>query len=152
MCPSHSSQLAISAYLSNFDWWAQIQSFQKMYQARRDATLGALAEFLPDTTWTVPDGGFYTWVKLPEGLNAHSMLPRAVTARVAYVSGTAFYANGEGSQFMRLSYCYPEPDRIREGVRRLGTVVAAERDLVNLFGTAGAKTPGHVHNPGPNLA
>lgn len=152
LCPSHSSQLAISAYLTNFDWWAQIQSFQKMYQARRDATLGALAEFLPDTTWTVPDGGFYTWVKLPDGLNAHSMLPRAVTARVAYVSGTAFYANGEGSQFMRLSYCYPEPERIREGVRRLGGVVAAERDLVNLFGTSGAKTPGHVHNPGPNLA
>ena len=52
------------------------------------------------------------------------MLPRAVTARVAYVPGTAFYADGAGADHMRLSYCFPTPERIREGVRRLAGVVA----------------------------
>jgi hypothetical protein len=64
------------------------------------------------------------WVKLPEGLDAASMLPRAVTARVAYVAGTAFYVDGQGRDHMRLSYCYPTPERIREGVRRLAGVVS----------------------------
>ena len=52
------------------------------------------------------------------------MLPRAVTARVAYVPGTAFYADGFGSRHMRLSYCFPTPERIIEGTRRLGEVLA----------------------------
>ena len=91
LCPSNASQLAISTYLSTCDWHGQIKSFREMYRERRDAMLGALAEHMPDCSWTVPDGGFYTWVRLPEGLDAKEMLPRAVTARVAYVPGTAFY-------------------------------------------------------------
>ena len=57
------------------------------------------------------------------------MLPRAVTARVAYVPGTAFFADGFGSGAMRLSFCYPTPERIREGVRRLAGVIEAEMEL-----------------------
>ena len=57
------------------------------------------------------------------------MLPRAVTARVAYVPGTAFFADGYGGRGMRLSYCYPTPERIREGVRRLAGVIEQELEL-----------------------
>jgi DNA-binding transcriptional MocR family regulator len=87
----------------------------------------------------VPGGGFYSWVTLPATLDATAMLPRAVTARVAYVPGTAFYAGAaraEGRRSLRLSYCYPEPDRIREGVRRLAAVIEAELDLLSTFGPA----------------
>ncbi|MNW60759.1 hypothetical protein D3C74_387720 [compost metagenome] len=82
------------------------------------------------------------------------MLPRAVTARVAYVPGTAFYADGSGADHVRLSYCFPTPERIREGVRRFAGVVSAERDLVEIFGTSGAPDSDltDVENPGPNLA
>jgi 2-aminoadipate transaminase len=62
------------------------------------------------------------------------MLPRAVTARVAYASGTGFYADGLGSRQLRLSYCYPTPERITEGVRRLAGVLAAELDVIRTFG------------------
>lgn len=90
---------------------------------------------MPDgTTWTIPEGGFYSWVTLPEGLDANTMLPRALTELVAYVPGSGFYADGQGAHNLRLSYCYPDPDRIREGVRRLSTVIEAEIELVNTFG------------------
>ncbi|MEV7974152.1 PLP-dependent aminotransferase family protein [Cellulomonas sp. NPDC089187] len=152
LCPSNASQLAISAYLSTCDWRGQIKQFRELYRERRDAMIGALAEHLPDASWTVPDGGFYTWVKLPDGLDAKAMLPRAVTARVAYVPGTAFYFDGQGTDHVRLSFCYPTPERIREGVRRLAGVVQGETELVSLFGT-GASAPGDsVQSPGPNLA
>jgi 2-aminoadipate transaminase len=88
------------------------------------------------TTWTVPKGGFYVWLTLPPGLDAKAMLPRAVTERVAFVPGTAFYADGFGSSSMRLSYCYPTPERIREGVRRLAGVIEQELDLREVFGAS----------------
>jgi hypothetical protein len=69
-------------------------------------------------------------------VDTKSMLPRAVTARVAYASGTGFYADGLGSRQLRLSYCYPTPERITEGVRRLAGVLAAEMDVLNTFGVA----------------
>jgi DNA-binding transcriptional MocR family regulator len=90
--------------------------------------------------WNVPDGGFYVWLTLPPGIDAKAMLPRAVTARVAYVPGTAFFADGFGSSSMRLSFCYPTPERIREGVRRLAGVLEAEMELRQTFG-ASASAP-----------
>lgn len=137
LCPPIFSQMAVSAYLSTHDWQGQVKQFREMYRERRDALLDALADQMPaGTTWTRPDGGFYVWLTLPEGLDSKAMLPRAVTDRVAYVPGTAFYADGYGSRCLRLSYCYPSPERIREGVRRLASVIAAELDLRHTFGAA----------------
>lgn len=138
LCPPQFSQMAISAYLSVHDWQGQIKQFREMYRERRDAMVGALSDLMPAAChWNVPDGGFYVWMTLPPGVNAKAMLPRAVTARVAYVPGTAFFADGFGSSSMRLSYCYPTPERIREGVRRLAGVVEAEMELRQTFGATG---------------
>ena len=87
LCPSNASQIAISTYLATCDWRGQIKSYREQYRERRDAMISALTEHLPEASWNVPDGGFYTWVRLPDGLDAKDMLPRAVTARVAYVPG-----------------------------------------------------------------
>jgi DNA-binding transcriptional MocR family regulator len=149
LCPSNASQLAVSTYLTNHDWRGQIKAYREMYRERRDAMIAALAEHLPEASWTVPHGGFYTWVKLPYGIDARAMLPRAVTALVAYVSGTAFYADGQGADRMRLSFCYPTPERIREGVRRLAGVVEAEAELVRIFGTDAHPDTGPVQTGGP---
>ena len=151
LSPSNASQLAIRSYLDHHDWQGQIKSFREQYRERRDATISALQEHIPEATWNVPDGGFYVWVKLPEGLDAKSMLPRAITARVAYVAGSAFFFDGSGTDHMRLSYCYPTPERIREGIRRLATVVDAEMETVEIFGTSGGPTGETVDFPAPDL-
>lgn len=152
LCPSNASQLAISTYLEHADWQGQIKKFQVQYRERRDAMIEALEEHIPQATWNVPGGGFYVWVSLPEGLDSKSMLPRAVTARVAYVPGTAFYYDGQGQSHLRLSYCYPTPERIREGVRRLATVIDAELDTIGIFGTTARDSGGAVDFPSPDLA
>jgi DNA-binding transcriptional MocR family regulator len=89
---------------------------------------------------------------VPEGVDTKAMLPRAVTARVAYVSGTGFYADGFGSRQMRLSFCYPTPERIQEGVRRLAAVLAAELDLANTFGPINQRIGSGPQVPGPDIA
>ncbi|MDN4473873.1 PLP-dependent aminotransferase family protein [Demequina zhanjiangensis] len=151
LSPSNASQLAIRSYLDHHDWQGQIKGFREQYRERRDATISALQEHIPEATWNVPDGGFYVWVKLPEGLDAKSMLPRAITARVAYVAGSAFYIDGSGTDHLRLSFCYPTPDRIREGIRRLASVVDAELETVRIFGTAGSGSAETVEFPSPDL-
>ena len=142
LCPSNYAQLTVSEYLATQPWREQIKTFREVYRERRDALLDSLSMLMPEgTTWTVPAGGFYSWLTLPHGLDATAMLPRAVANLVAYVPGTGFYVDGQGRQNLRLSYCYPEPDRIREGVRRLSQVIEAELELANTFGTSHALAP-----------
>ena len=153
LCPSNYAQLTVSEYLATQPWREQVKVFREVYRERRDALLDSLEQLMPEgTTWTKPAGGFYSWVTLPEGLDSKAMLPRAIAALVAYVPGTGFYVDSQGRESLRLSYCYPDPDRIREGVRRLSGVVEAELDLAQTFGT------GHVlrdaegpEGPAPNL-
>jgi DNA-binding transcriptional MocR family regulator len=153
LCPSNYTQLTISEYLATQPWREQIKTYREVYRERRDALLESLQALMPEgTTWTVPQGGFYSWLTLPHGLDATAMLPRAVASLVAYVPGTGFYVDGQGRHNMRLSYCYPEPDRIREGVRRLAAVIESEIELVDTFGTSHAlnTTPGSAA-PAPDL-
>jgi DNA-binding transcriptional MocR family regulator len=153
LCPPNMSQFTIATYLDNFDWKKQINDYRGMYKERCDTMDAALHEYLPYCSWHKPKGGFYIWLKIPEGLDSRAMLPRAVTAKVAYVAGTGFYTNGEGRDHMRLSFCYPTPDRIHEGVRRLAGVIDAERETTELFGTSGVpdSDPRDPEYPGPQV-
>jgi 2-aminoadipate transaminase len=127
LCPSNFSQMAISSYLADQPWRDQISTFCNLYKARRDAMLESLdAHFPKSANWTRPQGGFYVWVTLPPEIDTKALMPKAIVAKVAYVPGTAFYADGLGSWSMRLSYCHPTPERIREGIKALGQVVNQE--------------------------
>jgi DNA-binding transcriptional MocR family regulator len=153
LCPSNFAQLTVSEYLRTQPWMDQVKAFREIYRERRDALLSNMHQLFPaGTKWTVPTGGFYSWVTLPEGIDATAMLPRAVSQLVAYVPGTGFYVDGQGRDSMRLSYCYPTPDRIAEGVRRLAGVIETELDLIHTFGNTPVHLPPGPATPGPDLA
>ncbi|HET7406884.1 MAG TPA: PLP-dependent aminotransferase family protein [Mycobacteriales bacterium] len=161
LCPPSYTQAIVAEYLATQPWQQQIKVYREIYRERRDAMLSSLEQLLPATcTWTKPTGGFYVWATLPEGVDAKAMLPRAVQARVAYVPGIAFYADGGGAGHMRLSYCYPDPDRIHEGVRRLAGVLEEEMELLETFGVQpppaglmpGPAQPTSASAPGPDLS
>lgn len=136
LCPSSFAQAAVATYLSTMPWREQLKVFREVYRERRDALLAALGDLMPaGTTWTEPQGGLFVWVTLPDGLDAKSMLPRAIAARVAYVPGTGFYADGSGTGTMRLNFSFPPPERIREGIRRLAGVMEQELAVRAVFGT-----------------
>ena len=100
---------------------------------RRDAMLESLDAYFPKSaTWTKPGGGFYVWVTLPPEIDTKALMPKAIVSKVAYVPGTAFYADGLGSWSLRLSYCFPSPERIRDGVRSLAGVIKSEMELRGL--------------------
>ena len=153
LCPPVFSQFAISTYLSTQDWKGQVEVYRSMYRERRNAMLHSLAEEMPEgTTWTHPAGGFFVWLTLPEGLDSQAMLPRGVNARVAFIPGGAFYADGQGARNVRLSYCFPPPDRIKTGVQRFAEVVRRELEVMDTFGIEASPTARHrPTGPGPDL-
>jgi 2-aminoadipate transaminase len=156
LSPSSFTQTVISEYLAAADWRKQIDIFRGVYKERRDAMLTALEDYLPKLSWTVPNGGFYVWLTLPAHLDSKAMLPRAVKELVAYTPGTAFFSDGDGRNKMRLSFCYPQPDFIAEGVRRLSTVINGELELLSTFAQTGPLATMHVQerivSPPPNIA
>ncbi|MGH3918690.1 MAG: PLP-dependent aminotransferase family protein [Pseudonocardiaceae bacterium] len=156
LCPPAFTQSVVSRYLAQHDWKGQIKNYQEAYRVRRDAMLAALHQHLPPgCRWTHPAGGFYVWLTVPEGLDTKAMLPRAVTHRVAYVPGTAFYADSGSSQagrMMRLSFCYPTPERIAEGVRRLAAVLDGELELQRTFGSVRPRIVFGPQSPAPDTA
>jgi len=130
LCPSMFAQSAVARYFDTMPWREQLKTFRAIYRDRRDALLTALTDLMPaGSRWTRPRGGFYVWLTLPEGVDSADLLPAAIAAGVTYVPGRAFYADGSGRSQVRLSYSLPSPERIREGVRRLASVVGRETQL-----------------------
>jgi DNA-binding transcriptional MocR family regulator len=158
LCPSAFAQAAVTQYLTTMPWREQLKTYREIYRERRDALLSALSDMMPEgTTWTEPAGGLFVWVTLPDGLDSKAMMPRAIAARVAYVPGTGFYADGTGTANMRLNFSFSAPDRLREGVRRLAGVMEQDLAMRQVFGAINA----HAHKrrgqagadaPGPDLA
>ena len=153
LCPPTLNQMIVSRYLSTHDWKGQIKIYREAYRERRDAAISALEQHMPaGCSWNRPDGGFYVWLTVPEGIDTKAMLPRAITQRVAYASGTGFYADKLGSRQLRISYCYPTPERIREGVRRLANVLEDEAQLHATFGPTTSRELSGPQNPSPDTA
>ncbi len=102
----------------------QLPILRAHYQHKRDVIVGALGrEFGGEVTWPTPRGGFFLWATLPPRIDAEALLEQAVRHGVIYVPGEAFFVSGGVRNVIRLSFSAPTPDRITEGVRRLGAAV-----------------------------
>ncbi len=101
-----------------------IEEIIATYRERRDAMLAALERYFPEgVRWTKPEGGLFLWVILPEEVDSVELLKEAVEEKVAFVPGTAFYADGTGHNTMRLTFATANPEMIEEGIKRLGKAI-----------------------------
>ncbi len=133
LCSSSMTQHFVAAYFEAGPWDEYVASLRDIYRARRDVVLDALAEHLPrEAVWTRPAGGLFVWATLPAYIDTTDLLARALQENVAFVPGRAAYLDGRGGSSLRLNFSGVGPDELREGVRRIGAVVAEQ---VALFGT-----------------
>ena len=133
LSPATFAQMMVSEYLSLSDWQGQIDTYRKLYATKRDAALEALAQYLPRVQTTRPQGGFFLWLTLPEGLNSKEMLPLAVEELVAYTPGTAFYGDGRGANNIRICFSHPTAENVKVGIKRLSNVVNPQLDRLGTF-------------------
>jgi 2-aminoadipate transaminase len=140
LCSSTLSQLMVQAYFQEARWRDYIDFVAERYRARRDTMLDALAEHFPaQAEWTHPQGGLFIWATLPDFIDTTDLLARALRENVAFVPGAAAYLDGRGHNAMRLNFSAVDEADIREGIRRIGKVVAEQ---VALYGTlTGSESP-----------
>jgi len=114
-------QAAAAEWLATVDLDAHVRGLCAAYRERRDALVGALPSALPaGSTWSDPDGGMFTWVRLPGDVDTAELLRSALAHDVAFVPGAPFFAGAPDRATLRLSFTTHAPEVIAEGVRRLG--------------------------------
>jgi 2-aminoadipate transaminase len=102
-----------------------VPTIRALYKAQRDAMLAALEREMQGlgVTWNAPDGGMFLWARLPQGMDAITLLPQAVERGVAFVPGSAFYAGEPDARTLRLSFVTASAEQIAAGVAALAAAI-----------------------------
>jgi 2-aminoadipate transaminase len=128
--PSFNQRIASEVMQGNF-LDRHVPVIRALYKSQRDAMLAALSREMPVTpgdedasvTWNSPAGGMFLWVRLPVGMNAVALLPKAVDKNVAFVPGAPFYADNADPRTLRLSFVTATVEQINLGMKALGDAI-----------------------------
>jgi 2-aminoadipate transaminase len=158
LCTSTLTQYFVREYFSEGRWRDYVDHLVDIYRARRDAMLEALERHFPaEAEWTRPEGGLFVWATLPEYIDTTDLLAKALRRNVAFVPGRAAYVDGRGAHSMRLNFSGAHEDTLREGIRRIGAVIAEQVALYETItgehrspqaGTNPPGTAGEAEQPG----
>ncbi|MCB8815537.1 aminotransferase-like domain-containing protein [Desulfosporosinus shakirovi] len=117
-------QKATHYYLTHFNPTQHIERIRQAYKIRRDLMLKELKDnFNDQAIWTEPSGGMFIWLTLPEAYDTLKLLPYALARNVAFVPGANFYTDGKSYSNMRLNFSNPSPLQIKQGVKRLASIL-----------------------------
>ena len=117
-------QRELSKYIDDYDLDEHVEKIKATYKKRRDLMLSCMEQEFPEgVSFTYPKGGLFTWVKIPEKLNAQELMEKCVENKVAYVPGGFFFPGGNKENYFRLNYSSCKEDKIVEGIKRLGEVL-----------------------------
>ena len=118
------SQRIAYEYLTHEDIDAKIRVIQTRYKAQAELMVSLMKELMPASVrFTIPQGGMFVWVTLPEGISSMEVFERALKENVAVLPGTPFYTDGGGKDTLRLNFSNSSPEKIRAGIERLARVI-----------------------------
>ena len=118
------SQMEVAKLLEEYDIQEHIEKIKVVYKKRRDLMMKTMEEEFPkEVKYTYPEGGLFTWVVLPDHINARELAVKALEKSVAFVPGGSFFPNGGNENTLRMNYSNMNEDRIVEGVKRLGAAI-----------------------------
>ena len=118
------SQREVSKYIDMYDLDAHVEKIKAVYKVRRDLMINTMKETFPaEAKFTNPEGGLFTWVELPEGMDAKEIMVKCLEQNVAYVPGGSFFPNGGKENTFRLNYSNMPDEKIVDGIARLGKVL-----------------------------
>ena len=119
------SQMEMAKFFDVYDVDAHVEKLREVYGHRRTVMLDAMKKYFPEgVTYTYPNGGLFTWVILPEGIDATVLQKeKALPHNVAFVPGEPFFPNGGHANTFRMNYSNMPDDKIKEGIRLLGLAI-----------------------------
>jgi len=118
------AQMEIAKYLELYDIDKHIEEIRITYKRRRDLAVQTMSQTFPKTvTFTNPQGGLFSWVELPENINARDVLEKCLEKNVAFVPGGSFFPNGGKENTFRINFSNMPEERIVEGLTCIGNVL-----------------------------
>ncbi len=118
------SQREVAMYMKEFDFEGHIQENCRLYAHRRDVMCGAMKEFFPKgVKFTYPHGGLFTWVELPESMDARTLMAECIENKVAFVPGDSFFPSSGKRNYFRLNFSNNDDEKTRDGIRRIADVI-----------------------------
>ena len=129
---SHTSmlpQILCAEFFARGYFDEHLRKIRAIHRERRDAMMAALEKYMPEgTRWVFPDGGLFSWVELPGGIDTAELLKDAAAYKVAFIAGAGFFvgSSGEGKNCMRISYGNVTPEKIEIGMKRLGDLIRSK--------------------------
>ncbi|WP_074580070.1 PLP-dependent aminotransferase family protein [Polaromonas sp. JS666] len=121
--PGFNQRMVVETMKNNF-LERHVPTIRALYKSQRDAMLAAMQRDMPEgVSWNTPAGGMFLWVRLPEGMNAIDLLPKAVERNVAFVPGWAFYADHADARTLRLSFVTSSVEQINIGIAALAAAI-----------------------------
>lgn len=119
------SQLIAAEFMTTNNLDEHIDKIITVYKKRRDLMIDSMKKYFPkEVKFTYPSGGLFTWVELKEELDTKKIAEEALKENVAFVPGASFFANGGRTNCFRLNYSNMNEEKIVEGIKRLGKVLA----------------------------
>lgn len=117
-------QYVIHDYLMNNELDDHLDKIRELYRSQANAMVEAMKEFFPaDVEFTIPEGGMFLWVTLPEGIDSMKMFDAALERNVAFVPGAPFYAEPGTRSTLRLNFTNADEETIRDGIKRLAETI-----------------------------
>jgi len=118
------SQREAAAFMQTYNLNEHIDKIRAIYKRRRDLMIEMIKQEFPNNVkYTLPQGGLFIWVTLPENVDATELLKIAIENKVAFVPGNSFFPNGGHTNHFRLNFSNMTENKIIEGIKRLGKIL-----------------------------
>ena len=125
LCPPVFDQYMAAEFISSGALDENLKKSIALYRDKRDHMLALLEKYMPEgVSWTHPEGGLFLFLTLPEGMDTVALYDKALSAGVAYVAGSFFYADGSHRNTMRLNFSFLDKERMEPGIRLLAELVS----------------------------
>lgn len=130
LCTPTLNQKIVHKYIEKGYFDENLKEIIVQYHEKRDNMLNAFKEYMPDgVKWTVPEGGLFLFLTLPNNMDAQALFQSAVDNNVAFVLGTVFHCDGSGKDTMRINFSFMPKDKTTEGIKRLAKVIKEEMGI-----------------------
>lgn len=124
LCTTPFTQRIAARYLQKGLMSKQLKGTVALYKRKRDIMIESFEKYMPEgVSWVKPEGGLFLFMHLPEHMDSEKIFMKALEQKVAYVIGSAFYADTSiGKNTLRINFSYVDKDKLEEGVKRLAKV------------------------------
>ena len=131
LCPPVFDQYMAAEFISSGALDENLKKSIALYRDKRDHMLALLEKYMPEgVSWTHPEGGLFLFLTLPEGMDTVALYDKALSAGVAYVAGSFFYADGSHRNTMRLNFSFLDKERMEPGIELLSQVIRSPQHIL----------------------